>query len=59
MFRNDYGCFGECKTLQKYFIKCMMKRTRPIEGETSISYRTNTSYIRWMKNSLILNIVQQ
>ena len=51
MFRNDFGSFGECKTLQIYFINCMMKRTLPIEGETSISYITNTSYLRWMGNN--------
>ena len=37
----------------------MMKRTRSIEGETIISYITNFSNLRGMKNSLLLNIGQQ
>ena len=59
MFRRDFSCFGECKSLQIYFINFMMKRTRSIEGETTISYITNFSNLRSMKNSLLLNIGQQ
>ncbi len=59
MLRNYFGCFGECKSLQIYFINCMMKRTWSIEGETTISYITNFSNLRSMKNGLLLNIGQQ
>ncbi len=59
MFRRDFAFFGECKSLQFFIINCMMKRTLSSEGETSISYITNTSYLRWMGNNFFIKIDQQ